>query len=188
MTSLSLMQLLLATSNNNKVREFESILLRSVKSLCLDLPEIQDINVKNVIGEKARAAHKLIGQPVCVEDTALSFSAWNGLPGALIRWFIDTVNNGGICKMLEPYENREAIAETCIGFFDGKNLFTFSGITKGQIVEAPRGKGGFGWDSIFQPDGWEKTFGEMSVEDKDSVSMRKIAALKLKEFLDDHNL
>jgi XTP/dITP diphosphohydrolase len=182
------MKLLLATSNENKAREVEFVLGRSVQSVKVDLPEIQAIDVKDIIENKARAAYQLVGEPVLVEDTGLTFRAWNGLPGALIRWFITTVDNAGLCKMLENYENREATAETCIGYFDGEKLFTFSGTIDGQIVMTPRGNGGFGWDAVFQPNGWAKTFAEMTAEEKDSVSMRKIAVLKLKQFLDDQSL
>jgi XTP/dITP diphosphohydrolase len=57
----------------------------------------------------------------------------------------------------------------------------------GQIVRTPRGSGGFGWDPIFMPDGWEKTFAEMTVE-KNLVSMRKVAVAQLKAFLDEQGL
>lgn len=182
------MKLLLATTNENKAREIESVLGRSIECVKLELPEMQALDVKDVIEAKARAAYQMVGDAVIVEDTSLALSAWNGLPGALIRWFIATVDNAGICKMLESYENREATAETCIGYFDGKSLFTFSGTVRGEIVDVPRGNSGFGWDSVFQPVGWDKTFAEMTKGEKDSTSMRKIAVLKLKQFLDDAKL
>lgn len=95
------MDILLATSNEHKAKTVQSVLGRPVQHIKLDLPEIQAIDVKEVIEQKARVAYHLVGKPVLVEDTSLSLQAWNGLPGALIRWFLETVGNEGICRMLE---------------------------------------------------------------------------------------
>lgn len=180
--------LLFATSNTHKAKAIQAILGRHVQHIELDLPEIQAIDVRTVVQQKAQTAYQLVGQPVIVEDTSLTIQAWNGLPGALIRWFLTTVGNEGICQMLESYEKRDAMAETCLGYFDGVDYFVFSGVVKGHIPRRPRGHNGFGWDPIFIPIGWHKTFAEMSEEDhKVFVSMRTLATLKLKAFLDsDH--
>lgn len=98
------MDILFVTSNKHKAKAVQSILGRRVQQIDLDLPEIQAIDVQEVIERKARAAYHLIGMPVLVEDTSLSLSAWNGLPGALIRWFLETVGNKGVCQMLASYE------------------------------------------------------------------------------------
>lgn len=182
------MTFVLVTSNENKAKEIGLVLGRPVRCVGLELSEIQALDVEDVIEQKAREAFKQIGKPVLVEDTSLTFEAWDGLPGALIRWFVTTVGNAGLCKMLEAYENRDATAETCLGYFDGEVFYPFSGSVAGSVVEIPRGDKGFGWDPIFQPHGWDKTFAEMTPGEKDSVSMRKIAVLKLKKFLDDRNL
>lgn len=180
------MRILLATSNEHKAQSIQSILGRRVQQIHLELPEIQAIDVHAVIEEKARFAYQMMRQPVLVEDTSLSISVWNGLPGALIRWFLETVGNEGICRMMASYELREATAETCLGYFYDQEFFSFSGIIKGQITRSPRGDYGFGWDPIFVPAGWTKTIAEMTEEDQNEfLSMRKIAVLKLKEFLDD---
>lgn len=89
--------------------------------------------------------------------------------------------------MLQSYEQSAATAETCIGYFDGNECHLFCGVVMGQIVRIPRGSGGFGWDPIFMPDGWDKTFAEMS-EEKNLVSMRKLAVAQLKAFLDERGL
>jgi non-canonical purine NTP pyrophosphatase (RdgB/HAM1 family) len=180
------MEILFATNNEHKAKVIRSILNRRVQQIKLDLPEIQAIDVQEVIEQKARAAYRLVGKPVLVEDTSLSLDAWNGLPGALIRWFLETVGNQGICQMLTSYEQLAAKAETCLGFFDGQEFVSFSGVIKGQITRSPQGNNGFGWDSIFMPKGWNKTFAEMTLdEEADFVSMRKAAALKLRAYLDE---
>ena len=182
------MEILFATSNEGKAKELQSVLQRPVKQINIDLPELQALNVKDVIEHKAREAYQRVGKPVLVEDTSLAITAWNGLPGALIRWFLKSVDTMGICKMLQSFDNLEATAEVCIGYFDGVQFMAFSGMIRGSISRAPRGSLGFGWDSIFIPDVSDKTFAEMSYEEKESVSMRKQAALKLRQFLDENRL
>lgn len=181
------MDLLLATSNEKKASELQTLLNRPIQRVKLDLPEVQAVDVQAVIEAKAREAYRLVGKPVLVEDTGLAFAAWNGLPGALIRWFLDRVGNEGLCQMLQSYEQTAATAETCIGYFDGSEYHVFSGVVTGQIVRTPQGSDGFGWDPIFMPDGWTKTFAEMT-EEKNLVSMRKLAVAQLKVFLDERGL
>lgn len=181
------MDILLATGNEHKIREFQQLLDRPVQPIKVELAEIQAVEVKAVIEAKVREAYQLVGKPVFVEDTGLAFAAWNGLPGALIRWFLDRVGNEGLCQMLQSYEQTAATAETCIGYFDGNECHIFRGVVTGQIVRTPRGSGGFGWDPIFVPDGWEKTFAEMP-EEKNLISMRKLAVAQLKAFLGERGL
>jgi XTP/dITP diphosphohydrolase len=84
-------------------------------------------------------------------------------------------------KLAETFGNNTE-AKTIIGYSDSSgNIDYFEGTIKGIIV-SPRGTG-FGWDPIFQPEGYSKTFGELTAEEKNSVSMRKIAVEKLKEYL-----
>jgi inosine triphosphate pyrophosphatase len=94
-----------------------------------------------------------------------------------------TIGKEGLYKLADTFGNYNAEAKVVIGYSaaSGKVEF-FEGITKGTIV-SPRGDGGFGWDAIFQPEGHDKTFGELSAEEKNSFSMRKIAVEKLKAHL-----
>jgi inosine/xanthosine triphosphate pyrophosphatase family protein len=98
------MDIVPATSNVHEAQQVQQLLGRPVGQVVIDLPEIQAVHVQAVIEPKARAAYHQIGKPVLVEDTSLSIHAWHGLPGALVRWFLETVGNDGICKMLEGYE------------------------------------------------------------------------------------
>jgi non-canonical purine NTP pyrophosphatase (RdgB/HAM1 family) len=180
--------ILFATSNPHKAQQVQELLGRPVQQVDVAVPEIQALQVQAVIEPKARAAYEQVGKPVLVEDTSLSIHAWYGLPGALVRWFLETVGNDGICKMLEGYEQLDAIAETCIGYFDGGSFVAFSGVVEGRIARHPRGQRGFGWNPIFIPNGWDKTYAEMTPEEGASVSMRKIAVLKLRAYLDANGL
>ncbi|MCB0064465.1 MAG: non-canonical purine NTP pyrophosphatase [Caldilineaceae bacterium] len=178
------MSLILATSSAHKAEEIAHVLERPLTRHALDLPEVQAIDVQQVIEAKVKAAYATVQQPVLVEDTGLLIHSWQGLPGALIRWFLETVGNDGICTMLAQFADRSATAITCIGYFDGTHYQTFLGETTGQIAAQPRGTSGFGWDPIFVPDGYHKTFAELKETEIVAVSMRRKATLALKQFLD----
>ena len=171
------------TGNKNKLKEASQILGFEVKGIEVDVPEIQDIEVDNIIEYKARKAYEEVKRPIIIEDTGLYFESMNGFPGALIKWVLKSVGNKGIVKILKNMGHRKAYAKTSIGYFDGDEFRIFSGIIKGEICEEPRGENGFGWDMIFQPEGYDKTFAEMTNEEKNDISMRKIAFEKTREFL-----
>ncbi|NJN83043.1 MAG: non-canonical purine NTP pyrophosphatase [Caldilineaceae bacterium] len=178
-----MIQLLFATGNRHKFEQVRDALGFPLQQVRLELPEVQAIKVQAVIEQKARAAYSLVNQPVLVEDTGLSIHAWNGLPGALVAWFLDSVGVDGICKMLAEYDDLSATAETFLGFYDGERCAVFSGRMDGRVVRSPRGSLGFGWDPVFSPDGWDKTFAEMTPAEKETVSMRSRAVEQLRTYL-----
>ncbi len=166
------------TGNKGKLAEVQSI-LGNVEALGIDLPEIQSLDAHEIIKAKLEEAKNHQAGEFIVEDTSLYFEALKGLPGPLIKWFMKTVGNDGLYKIAEAFGNFSAEAKTIIGYSDAEGVISFhEGVIKGTIV-APRGEG-FGWDPIFQPEGYSKTFGELSSEEKNSFSMRKIALEKLK--------
>ena len=170
------MAIYFVTSNENKLKEAEAILKRRINQINLE------IDVEKVVKDKARKAFKIIKKPVLVEDTAFCIEAWNNFPGALIKWMLKTIGNKGICK-LQKEKNRNIIVKTCYCLYNGKKFNIFIGELKGKIPLEPKGKTGFGWDPIFVPDGHKKSFAEMSREEKNQISMRKIALEKLRKFL-----
>lgn len=170
-----------ATGNQEKLKEVREILGCEIEQVDIDLDEIQAIDIKKVIEHKAKEAYKQLEIPVLVEDTALEFVSMKGLPGALIKWFLKTVGNEGLCKMLTAYsDDRRAHAITCVGIYNGMNLMLAEGIIDGMISQTPTGNKGFGWDSIFIPDGYDKTFAEMDSQEKNKISMGKLALEGLK--------
>jgi len=175
------MAIWLITSNKEKVREFEEILGFKLAHINLDLDEIQKVEVKKVVEHKTKQAFNIIKKSVITEDTGLYFEAWNGLPGALAKLFDKTLGYRNLCKLLK--NNRKAKAQTVVGYFDGKNYKSFIGETLGTITRTPRGRKGFGWDLIFIPRGHKKTFAQMTSDEKNAISMRKIALEKLRKFL-----
>jgi inosine triphosphate pyrophosphatase len=182
-------RLLFITGNANKLREAKQILKGfDIESKDVEIPEIQEVNEQVIVEEKIRQALKLLDCEVFVEDTSLCFDALNGLPGPLVKWFLKTVGRRGLVDMLAAFDNKTAYAKCYVGYGrpaqDGKaeKIVVFEGSVKGRIVE-PTGESKFGWDPIFLPDGYEKTFAQMTEEEKNSISHRRIALEKFKEYL-----
>ena len=175
--------MILITGNENKVREFEEILGFKIEHKGLDLEEIQGVDVEQISEYKVRKAYEVIGEPVVVEDIGLFFKELNGLPGALVKWFEKRLSYEQICNLIK--EDRKATAKICVSYFDGENMEQFVGEVEGEIASYPRGENGFGWDKIFIPNGYNKTFAEMDISQKHSISMRKIALEKLRKKLYD---
>lgn len=181
------MALYFITGNSNKFEEAKAI-LGEIEQLDFDLPEVQEIDQKEII--KAKLLEALNHQPgnFFVEDTSLYFDCLNGLPGPLVKWFLKTIGNEGLFSLAEKLENNNAEARTIVGYAKSpEEIYFFEGSIKGKIVK-PRGENSFGWNPIFQPEGFTKTFAEISLEEKNKVSMRKEALMKLKEFLEKNQL
>ena len=117
-------KLIFVTSSEGKAKEAQEILGNDyvIDRVTLDLDEIQAIEGQEIAEKKAKQAFKIIQKPILVEDTSLYITAWNRLPGALIRWFLKTVDCRGICRMMKDEENRNASAETVFAYYDGKDL------------------------------------------------------------------
>jgi len=180
------MTLYFITGNKNKFAEVNAI-LPNVEQLNIDLPEIQDIDAKEIIKAKLLEALNHKQAEFIVEDTSLYFDCLNGLPGPLIKWFMKTIGNDGLFDIVEKMRNNKAEAKTIIGYVKSLNeIYYFEGSVKGKIV-SPTGYSGFGWDPIFQPNGFSKSFAKLTQAEKNKISMRRIALNKLKEFMEAKN-
>jgi non-canonical purine NTP pyrophosphatase (RdgB/HAM1 family) len=171
------------TGNKHKAEELENYLGIAIDCYKLDLPEIQSLDLEEVAIAKAKEAYEIIGAPVLVEDTALTFSSLGKLPGPFIKHFLESLQNEGLTKILNTYDNRGALALSCFVLRDENGSKVFMGETKGVIADNPRGENGFGWDAVFIPDGETKTWAEMSKEEKQRTSMRAKALEKLSDYL-----
>ncbi|XP_009377451.2 inosine triphosphate pyrophosphatase [Pyrus x bretschneideri] len=162
------------TGNAKKLEEVRAILGTSIpfNSLKLDLPELQG-EPEDISKEKARLAAIQVNGPVLVEDTCLCFNALKGLPGPYIKWFLQKLGHEGLNNLLMAYEDKSAYALCSFSFTTGPSVepITFLGKTPGRIVPA-RGPTDFGWDPVFQPDGYEQTYAEMPKEEKNKISHR----------------
>jgi non-canonical purine NTP pyrophosphatase (RdgB/HAM1 family) len=173
------MSLYFITGNKGKFEEVKAV-IPSVEQLDIDLPEVQSINSQEIIEAKLQSAFEHHEGAFIVEDNSFTLKGMNGLPGPLVKWFLKSIGNEGIVKLAELF-GTEVDAKVIIGYAENlESIQYFEGSIRGTIVE-PRGDKGFGWDPIFQPEGYEKTFGEMEQEEKNSFSMRRVAVEKLKE-------
>lgn len=176
--------LLFVTGNHNKLREAGQILGMDLKQAEMeDFLEIQTVSVEEAVYHKARDAYRKFKTPLIVEDSGLVFNAWNGLPGALVKWFEKTVKNEGMLKMLDGEKDRTAVAQCFIGLHDGRKVMIAKGEARGTISGKVTGDTGFGWDNIFIPDGYGVTFAQMGAEKKNAISHRKLAFENLKEII-----
>ncbi|HUC89495.1 MAG TPA: non-canonical purine NTP pyrophosphatase, partial [Patescibacteria group bacterium] len=123
-------------------------------------------------------------QPVLVEDVSLTLTAMGRLPGTLIKWFLEELGNDGLCKLADGLDSRAAVAEIMYGLHDGADTHFFYAANNGQIAKTPRGSLGFGWNSIFIPDGYQKTLAEMTDKELRGIGLRSHALTKLRKFLE----
>lgn len=153
------------TGNVSKAAYLARHLKHSLKHRKLELDEIQSTDPEKVVEHKARQAYSELGSPVLVNDVSLSFRALGHLPGPYIRWFEAELGYEKLCRLLDPFGDRSAVARSTYGFYDGSDMYFFKGILPGVVADHPKGEGGFGWDPIFIPEGYTQTRAEMSHED-----------------------
>lgn len=177
-----IMKIAFATNNAKKAKEVQDILGFPIDILALELPEIQSLNVEEVAFNKAQKAYEASRVPVFVDDTGLFVDAWAGFPGPLVKHLLESVGLEGILKMLEGFENRKASAKGVIAYCDGEGTKVFTGVVEGSIAESPRGSK-WGWDPIFVPLGQDKTYAEMTLEEKNSISHRRKSLDEFLKFL-----
>ncbi|RMF55679.1 non-canonical purine NTP pyrophosphatase [Candidatus Woesearchaeota archaeon] len=177
------MRIIYLTGNKNKFREAQGILSgHELELKKIDLDEIQEINIDKIIIHKVKQGYNIIKKPLIVDDTGIFFEGLNGLPGGLVKWFLERLGPGGLYELVKD-KSTNAHVECCVGYTnDGINVHVFKGIVYGKIV-SPRGKEGFHFDKIFVPEGYDKTYSQMSAEEKNKISHRCIALKKLEKFL-----
>ena len=136
------------------------------------MPEIQSDNAQEIVTEKLKEAFKHQQGEFLVEDTSLELDCLQGLPGPFIKFFLKKLGPKGVYEIADKYQSYATTAKTIIGYAKSPDeLEVFVGEVRGKIV-APSVKDGFGWDPIFLPDGYEKTYAEMTTEEKVAMSHR----------------
>ncbi len=136
----------------------------------LDLPEIRHDEVTAVAYEKARSAWDQLKKPLIVDDTGFFISALNGFPGTCAAYCMKTIGNPGILRLMDGVLDRSAYFETVIAYASEDGIQTFSGRIDGEILEAPRGSEGFGYDPIFLLG--DRSLAEYPLSEKSAVSHR----------------
>lgn len=175
--------LVFITGNQNKADYLAKWLKIPLQHQKIDLDEIQSLDLREVVANKARRAYDIVQKPVLVEDVSLSFDAFDRLPGTFIKWFLTEIGSEELCKMLDHLPSRKAKASIYFCYYDGQDMQFFYGQMRGEIAEKPRGKNGFGWDEIFIKDGMDKTRAELTGDEQERTSMRHAVHAELREFL-----
>jgi XTP/dITP diphosphohydrolase len=195
------MDLLLATRNPNKTREFHELLGRAFD--VIDLRSFPEIAIPEETGRtfednatlKAIAASKQLPSLVIADDSGLEVDGLGGVPGVFsARYGGENAGDvSNVDKLLREFRKQNIATEKRSARFrcvialaqNGKLLGVFEGFVEGKIVDPPRGSGGFGYDPIFEPKGFDQTFAEMTPESKNKISHRGQAIAALREGLRD---
>lgn len=193
------MELIIASQNQNKLVEFKKILgdkinLFSLSDIGLnqEIPENEKTIKKNAMF-KAKFVNTQTGKNVFADDTGLEIDSLNGEPGVYSARYSGVERNPDknielVLTKLKNKSNRNSRFKTIISLIiDGKSV-NFEGVVEGKITEEKRGSNGFGYDPIFQPNGYSSTFGEMSLKEKNKISHRSIAINKMVQYLKENNL
>jgi non-canonical purine NTP pyrophosphatase (RdgB/HAM1 family) len=162
----------LVSGNPNKVQEARRICGFDLDSEALDLPEIQHLDLNEVLRAKGEEAWRRLQRPLIVEETGLELAALNGFPGPLVKWMLQAVGAEGISRTGAVLGNSRVAAVCGLHYRDSSRMVFAEGRTLGELVLPPRGKGGFGWDPVFRPETEQRTYAELDPERKDAIGHR----------------
>lgn len=198
-------ELVFATHNEHKAREIQAILSDEYRILSLDDVQFKDPvpeKEKSLEGNASRKAwfiHHRLGKDCFADDTGLEVDCLQGAPGVYSARYAELTHDkkadepasvANIRKLLAQMQgatNRQARFRTIIALIMGGEEYIFEGVVEGEILTEGRGSGGFGYDPVFQPSGHTETFAEMSLEQKNLISHRAFAVLKLVTFLKNYS-
>ena len=188
-------RLVFATNNAHKLEEIRAILGNSIEILSLadihrlaDIPETADTLEGNA-RQKSRYVYEHYGLDCFADDTGLEVESLGGAPGVYSARYADgqghdsQANMNKLLKEMEEKNDRKAQFRTIISLIEKGEERQFEGIVKGQITREKRGESGFGYDPIFQPDGYETTFAELGSDIKNRISHRARAVAALCDYL-----
>lgn len=188
------MRLCFATNNQHKIEEVAFAIKNKIAIQSLDdigcfeeLPETRDTLEGNSL-QKAEYVFRHFNIPCFADDTGLEVEALNNAPGVYSARYAGPQRNPNdnidlLLQKLTGISNRNAQFRTIITLIGLDKIYTFEGIVKGIISHERKGDGGFGYDPVFIPEGYDRSFGEMSLEEKNQLSHRAIAIQKLVSFL-----
>lgn len=160
------MKLFFITGNEHKFREAERVLKEYdviIERKDLECDEIRAESCDEIALSCLRMLRGRVNKPFFVEDSGLFIDALNGFPGTLSSWVFKKIGNEGVLRLMRGEKKRDARFISAVAAWNGKKEKVFIGEVKGRISNELRGKGGFGYDPIFIPEGSEETFGENPV-------------------------
>ena len=188
------MKIVFATNNAHKLDEVRQVVgdkfaLVSLRECGIveDIPENEPTLEGNALA-KARYIYERTGADCFADDTGLEVDALGGDPGVRSARYAtdghdDEANKRLLLERLQGVENRAAQFRTAVALIMGGKEYLFEGIVRGRIATEQHGEGGFGYDPLFVPEGYDCTFAQMSAEEKNAISHRGRAVRKLAEFL-----
>lgn len=188
-----MIKIVFATNNKNKIKEVQKLLPNNIELIGLkdigcedDIPETQHTIKGNSI-QKVNYINSKYNLDCFADDTGLEISALNGDPGVLSARYAGSERNSKkniekVLKNLNNIKNRNARFKTVIALSYKGEILTFEGVCEGVISNEIQGDGGFGYDPIFKPKGINKTFAELSFDEKNKISHRAIAIKKLIDY------
>lgn len=188
-------KLVFATNNKNKLKEVKAQLPKHIDLLSLDdigcfedIPETQPTIAANAM-QKAQYVKTNYGYDCFADDTGLEVEALGGAPGVFSARYAgpEKIAENNVAKLLEEMkntENRKAQFKTVIALIFEEKEYLFEGICKGEITHQPTGNQGFGYDPVFQPNGFVETFAQMDLTQKTAIGHRGKAVEKLIDFFD----
>ncbi len=165
------------TSNKGKFVEAKKK-MKNIEQKRIDYPEIRSENLSEIVVYGIEFLKEKINKPFFIEDSGLFIEVLNGFPGPYSKYVYNKVGCKGILKLMRNEKNRTAIFKSVIGYYDGR-INLFEGVCEGKISKRALGKSGFGYDPVFIPKNNDKTFAQMSIQEKNSYSHRGIALTKL---------
>lgn len=183
-----------ATNNRHKLEE-----IRAIAGHIFNILSLSDIGCHEDIAEtadtfegnaliKARYIYEVYGYDCFADDSGLEVFSLGNAPGVLSARFAgepsdSTKNIEKLVRLMDGVEDRRARFRTCIALIYEGVETTFEGCINGNIVKSLRGDNGFGYDPLFQPEGYDLTFAEMTADEKNKISHRALATTKLVEYL-----
>ncbi|MEO6903118.1 MAG: non-canonical purine NTP diphosphatase [Bacteroidia bacterium] len=189
-----MLKLVFATANQNKVNEIQLLIPNQIQLLSLkdinceeDIPETQ-LTIEGNALQKANYVYEKYKYNCFADDTGLEIEVLNFQPGVLSARYAGISKNADanmdkVLKELTNVNNRKARFKTVISLRINDQVKQFEGIVKGTILNQKIGANGFGYDPIFMPDGYNKSFAEMTITEKNIISHRALAVNKLVEYL-----
>ena len=168
-------RLVLVTQNQHKLKELTPLFKKynvEFDTTTLEKYEIRSESIEEIARVAAKVAFETIQKPVVVDDTGFFVDSLNGFPGSYAGIVLKSIGYEGILRLMTDHENRVSEFQTAVGYYDGHQLESFVGTMSGVVASKPAGEDGFGYDPIFVPDGFTKTYAELTFEEKVSISHR----------------
>lgn len=164
------------TGNENKLREVQKVFPKHIRleMVKINLDELQTLDRHELVQHKLQEAYRRLRRPIIVEDVSAELANLNGLPGTFVKFFEQKLGQDALYQLSSEGEKVRIICT--MGYYDGNKKIIVEGVVDGRIA-APRGSGGFGFDPVIVPDGYDKTFAELGDAKKNTISHRYRAAV-----------